>query len=260
VTDRRLVAALGVVVLAVGIVAGAAVLGVFDGGPSDDATDGPESNGSAAADDPTVAFVTGEDDRLQAVATGGQTIRGTSDLPAGTELRLRVTSAGSQPWVRTETLNVSENGTFAATVGLSPAAWNETFRAAVVAAENDTELANATGVVVADEYASTNPAVAIGPTSQGDTVIVRVDAAPNRSIVGKTGLPAGTVLEVDLRSTGSNPFLKDFEATVDAEGTFAGTVDFDDVPANTSFNTIVSYAENGTEIVDQPGVVVPPES
>lgn len=253
-TDRRLVA-VGVVLVAVAAVGTALILGVFDGSPSDDATDGPDANGSAAGDDPAVAFVTGEDDRLQVVGTTKQWLRAETDLQARTEVELRVTSTGPQPWARIESANVSENGTVAARLNLSPAAWNETFQAEVVDAETGVQLANATGVVVADEYLSKNPAIAIGRMHGG---VVFVDAASNRSIVGKTDLPAGTELAVDFRSTGSNPFLVDFEATVDADGTFAGTADFGDVPANTSFNAVVSYAQNGTEIVDRPGVTLPP--
>ncbi|WP_424017751.1 BGTF surface domain-containing protein [Halorientalis pallida] len=253
-TDRRL-AAVAVVIVAVTAVGTGMALGVFDGGPADDATDGTGPNESTVGDDPEVALVTGDDDRIQVVGTGGQTIRGTTDLPPGRAVEFRVTSTGPQPWARTETVNVSENGTFAAEIGLSLADWNETFQVEVVDAENGTRLANATGVVVADEYMSGSPAVALGRSSGS---VIRVDAARNRSMRGKTDLPAGTELEVDFRSTGSNPFLEDFEATVDAEGTFGGTVDFGDVPANTSFITTVSYAENGTEIVDTPGVTVPP--
>jgi hypothetical protein len=255
VTDRRLVAA-AVVIVAVAAVATGLVLGVFDGGPSDDATDGPGPNGSTARDDPTVSFVTGNDDRLQVVGTTKQWIRGESDLPPGTEVEVRVTSTGSEPWARTETVEVNGSGTFGARLNLSPASSTETFQVEVVDTENGTQLANATGVAVANEYTSKNPAVALWRSSGS---VMRVDAAPNRSILGKTDLPPGTVLEVDLRSQGSEPFLKDFEATVDAEGTFGGTLNFSDVRANSSFNAMVTYAENGTEIVDQPGVVVPPE-
>ncbi|RXK52006.1 BGTF surface domain-containing protein [Halorientalis pallida] len=222
-TDRRL-AAVAVVIVAVVAVGTGLVLGVFDGGPSDD--DGPEANGSAAGDDPTVSFVTGDDDRLHVVGTTKQWLRGETDLPPGTGVEVRVSSAGSQPWARSETATVSENGTVAARMDLSPAASTETFQVEVVT-KNGTRLANATGVIVADEYVSKNPAVALWRSSGS---VVHVEAAPNRSILGKTDLSAGTVLEVDLRSTGSDPFLKDFEATVDAEGTFAGTADFGDVP------------------------------
>jgi len=253
VTNRRLVAVVAVAVLVVGAVAGVAVLGVFD-----NTQDDPPANESTAGDggDRNVSFVTGDDDRVQVVSTGGQTVRGASDLPPGTRLEVRVTSTGSQPWARAETVTVGENGTFAATTDLSAAAWNETFQIEVVYAGNGTELANTTGAVIASEYLSNDPAVAMGRVS-GDVVFV--DAGGNRSVRGTTDLPPGTVLRIYFRSTGSDPFLEEFEATVDTEGTFAGTVDFGDVPTNTSFITVVSYAENGTKIVDTPGVVVPPD-
>ncbi|AQL43366.1 hypothetical protein BV210_11985 [Halorientalis sp. IM1011] len=255
-TDRRLVAAVAVVVVAVvAVVAGASVVGVFDGSPADDTS----PNESAVGDgtERTVALVTGDDNRVQAVATDNQSIRGESDLPPGTEVEVRVTSTGSQPWARAETVTVRENGTFAATVNLSPAAWNETFQTSVVYAENGTELANVTGAIVADEYASTNPAVAIGPMREA---VVRVDATSNESVVGTTDLPQGTVLEVEARRSGLTPFLKEFETTVDAEGTFVGTMNFSEVDENRTFRATVSYAENGTELADPLGVVTVPDS
>ncbi|NHN43221.1 hypothetical protein G9C85_16510 [Halorubellus sp. JP-L1] len=81
-----------------------------------------------------------------------------------------------------------------------------------------------------------------------------VQPATGQSITGTTTLSEGTQVTVRVRSSDSaNPFLRSSVATVDGDGTFDVTMNFDEVERGTEFEVSVHY--NGTRLATAPGVV-----
>lgn len=76
-----------------------------------------------------------------------------------------------------------------------------------------------------------------------------VDLAPNQTITGQTNVPAGSEVTVVVRAP-----LEDFTAkrtaTVDADGRFAATFDFDGVPEGTTIRVQVRF--DGRDLLDSP--------
>ena len=119
--------------LALALVATAAVAGTTIAQPSENTT---QSTGSFAYDGETL---------LVQNATG-QTIRGETSLPAGTDVTLSLKSSGPTPFLKTATATVGENGTFAATFDLSDVAADAPLQ--VSARANGTEIAETEGRIV----------------------------------------------------------------------------------------------------------------
>ncbi|WP_123535143.1 BGTF surface domain-containing protein [Halosimplex salinum] len=83
------------------------------------------------------------------------------------------------------------------------------------------------------------------PTHDGTTLDttdgeVRVAPASEQTISGETTLDPGTTVSIRVTSaSSSSPFLMTVEATVDDDGTFAGTFDFSGMSSGTPFDVTV---------------------
>ena len=80
-----------------------------------------------------------------------------------------------------------------------------------------------------------------------------VEQADERRIAGTSNLENGSQVTIRARSTGGSPFLRSAVATVNEDGSFAATFDFQDVQDGTEFT--VSVYKNGTELASTTGVV-----
>lgn len=85
----------------------------------------------------------------------------------------------------------------------------------------------------------------------GDRLVV--EQAADQRIAGTSNLENGSQVTVRARSSGDSPFLRSAVATVNADGSFATTFDFDSVQVGTEFT--VSVYRNGTQIGSATGVV-----
>ncbi|WP_436931378.1 BGTF surface domain-containing protein [Halosimplex halobium] len=85
-------------------------------------------------------------DALTVESAPDQSIAGETDLPAGTEVTLRLTSTGSSPFLKGATATVTEDGRFSAAVNMSAVAPGSTFEV-TVRHDHDT-IAIADGEVV----------------------------------------------------------------------------------------------------------------
>lgn len=141
----RKIAALGVAI-AIGVVAvvGVVAMNPVQGVGAMPGDDGGESTPDAA---PAGTTVVTEGDALALDAAADQTIRGRTDLAAGTELIVRMRSTGQNPFIRSVDVTVGEDGTFAATVDLSNVPGDASFEVVVI--HDGEELASANGTVSA---------------------------------------------------------------------------------------------------------------
>ncbi|WP_255150011.1 BGTF surface domain-containing protein [Halorarius halobius] len=98
------------------------------------------------------------------------------------------------------------------------------------------------------------------PSADGNaTLVVEGDRltlanATGQALYGRTDLPPGETLTVMLRASGTRPFLKSTETTVDAAGRFRATFDFSLVQPSTTFDVRVMH--NGTELTRGRGETV----
>lgn len=81
-----------------------------------------------------------------------------------------------------------------------------------------------------------------------------VEPAEGQTIRGETELDAGTELQIRLRSTGENPFLKSATATVEDDGTFEATYDMSGIDDGTTFDVVVH--RDGERFMNTTGEVV----
>jgi|GEM_PF-873913 len=89
-----------------------------------------------------------------------------------------------------------------------------------------------------------------------DGANLTLEAGPNQTVTGETGLDPGTTVQVRVVSTDdANPYLFAGETTVAEDGTFAATLDLSDVPPNTTFNASV-YGNDRT-LAETAGVLEP---
>ncbi|EMA16029.1 DUF7282 domain-containing protein [Haloarcula amylolytica] len=81
--------------------------------------------------------------------------------------------------------------------------------------------------------------------------LVTAQAAADQQITGTTSIAPGAEIEVEVESESeSNPFLERPETTVNADGTFAATLDFSDQSAGTNF-TAEFLDTNGNALGDE---------
>jgi hypothetical protein len=81
-----------------------------------------------------------------------------------------------------------------------------------------------------------------------------VERATGQQIAGTTNLENGSQVTIRVQSSDSQqPFLRSAVATVQPDGSFATTFDFEDVDRGVAFSVSVRY--NGTELASAPGVV-----
>lgn len=131
--------------------------GVVIGGQNDvsptNATEGnwtkaPVNDTSPVADEDHDTTLDADGDALTVESASGQSIAGETDLPAGTEVTIRLTSTGATtPFLRSATATVGDDGRFSAAVNMSAVDPGSTFEV-TVRHDGDT-LAIADGEVVA---------------------------------------------------------------------------------------------------------------
>lgn len=117
-----------------------------DPDPGDQTTDDPATD-SPNTDDATRFLYDGEE--LELASAPEQVVRGETDRPPGTELAVRIQSSesggGPQPFVRSTTTTVDDDGTFRVEFDLVHTEPGVTFQAVVL--EDGTRLATAPGSV-----------------------------------------------------------------------------------------------------------------
>ncbi|WP_436923446.1 BGTF surface domain-containing protein [Halosimplex amylolyticum] len=212
-------------------------------------------------------------DRLTLAALENETISGETDLDAGTELTVRLSStSSSSPFLIQETATVGDDGSFEATVDLVGIDNGTTFRVTV---RHDGEtVASADGMVVGGEnnVSTTDesnenwtavPANGTDEASETDhnTTLdyegdaLTLESAPNQTVTGETDLAVGTNVTVRLVSSGgSSPFLKSARTTVTEDGRFRTAVNMSTVPPGTEFEVTVRH--DGAQIENADGEVV----
>lgn len=114
----------------------AALVGIY-GIPG--VTDGGTAN---AAETPRFVH---DGDQLTLEPAEGQTIRGQTDLDAGTELAVRLRSTGDSPFLKSRSATVDDSGAFEATFDLSGVDGGTSFQAVVY--RNGSRVMNTTGEV-----------------------------------------------------------------------------------------------------------------
>lgn len=83
-------------------------------------------------------------------------------------------------------------------------------------------------------------------TTIADSDELALQAGAGQVIYGQTSLSPGTKVAVRVQSSGSSPFLKSVETTVDQSGTYRAVFDFADVPAGAEIR--IKVIHNGTEL------------
>lgn len=157
-----------------------------------------------------------EGESISLDAAEGQTIRGTSNFSAGTELTVYVGSnSGESRFLRWDTVTVDENGTFEATFDMSDVESGTEFDVDVLRGYE--LVAEGEGTVGAESAAEPNATIEEPGTHVWNT---GADA-----VAGTTNLPAGEELAVELRDSEGN-LVAERVATVDDNGSFAVPHDF----------------------------------
>lgn len=103
-----------------------------------------ETTGRVVAADPSIEL-TYEGDRVTLAPAGGQTVAGTSALPAGEPLIVRLRASGDNPFIRSVETTVTDGGDFTATFDLSGIAPDTAVSVVVVYAGD--QQATADGIV-----------------------------------------------------------------------------------------------------------------
>ena len=173
-----------------------------------------------------------EGDSLTLAAAADQSVTGTTTFGEGVELTVRLRSSSSSPFIATTETTVADDGTFEATFDLSQADPGTEFTA--TAAWYGMEQAKTTGEVVA-----LDPDVSLDV--DGETLTLAPETG--QSITGTSGLPDGETVTLRLQSQRGEVFLKQATATVDADGSFAATVDTSGLADGTLFLVEAYYDE-----------------
>jgi hypothetical protein len=195
-------------------------------------------------DGPYAAFVTADAGNVTLRATDRQVVRGETTLPTGTDLVVRLRSAGENPFLKTAGTTVESDGTFRATFNASNLEAGANFEAAVL--RDGETLATAPGEVVAPE-----PHAEASFAYEGERLTLA--NASGQVVRGKTDLDAGETVLVRMHSGGATPFIKSSEATVRENGTFRATFDMSNVPEGTTFRAFVSHDDE--RLTEAPGEV-----
>ncbi|WP_459194666.1 BGTF surface domain-containing protein [Halosimplex sp. J119] len=227
-------------------------------------TDGPDSDGA-----PSLEY---EGDRLTLAALENETVRGETNLSAGSEVTVRLTSTSdASPFLVQNTATIGEDGAFAAPVDLVGIANGSTFEA-VVRHDGET-LASAEGIVVGgineEPTADPTPTNRTGTVAESSRVAeedhnttldydgdkLTVESAIDQKIAGETDLSAGTNVTLRVVSSGGkNPFLKSAIATVSEDGRFTGGFNMTGIPSGTTIEVVVYH--DGEQIAVADGEVV----
>ncbi|MFC7140072.1 BGTF surface domain-containing protein [Halosimplex aquaticum] len=227
---------------------------------SETPTDGPDSDGV-----PSLEY---EGDRLTLAALENETVRGETNLSAGSEVTVRLTSTSdASPFLVQNTATVAEDGTFAAPVDLVGIANGSTFEA-VVRHDGET-LASAEGIVVGgvneEPTGDSTPTNRTGTVEESSRVAEEdhnttldydgdkptVESAAGQEIAGETDLPAGSNVTLRIASKGgANPFLKSATATVSEDGRFTAGFNMTGVPSGTTFEVVVYHDGERLAVAD----------
>lgn len=184
-----------------------------------------------------------EHESLQLEPATAQVVGGTTNLDPGTELVVRMRSAGENPFLISRAVNVGTDGSFQAAFDLSDVPSGTPYQVAVY--YNGSRVANASGEIV-----DPTPQIAL----QYDGANVTFESAANQTIRGETDLPPGTELLVRVRSSGSSPFIKQTETTVQENGAFTASFNFSSVDPGTSFEVQIRHA--GDSVATANGEVI----
>jgi hypothetical protein len=188
-----------------------------------------------------------ENGSLTVNATAGAVLSGTTDLPPGTEVSVRLQSIDAEnPFLLTDSATVSRDGEFRSVVDLASVTPGTEF--AAVVHYNGTNVAETTGTVVACD--DCRPAAET--TRFADDV--RAPAGPGVALDGRAAVPAGTELTVRVRSTGGTPLLISETVTADRTGRFRAVTDLGDVAPNTTVS--VSVRQGDTVLTETTRTVV----
>ncbi|MEF8840046.1 MAG: BGTF surface domain-containing protein [Haloarculaceae archaeon] len=110
----------------------------------------------------------------------------------------------------------------------------------VLVPRNDRQTATAQFRVVDDELEF--------DTNEDDLVLVR--AAPGQQITGTSTVAPGTEITVSASATGASAFLIDNDTEIQPDGTFAATLDFDNITAGQNFTLDVTQDFDNDPEVD----------
>lgn len=102
---------------------------------------------SSDASQPTPPYFETENGNVTVHAAENQHVKGMTNQSSGENVTVRVRSSGDSPFLKTQTVDVGENGTFDAAFDFSDVAAGTRFE--VTVHHNDTELATQSGVVTA---------------------------------------------------------------------------------------------------------------
>lgn len=183
-----------------------------------------------------------------------RTITGETGLQPGEQLEIRVTSTGQDAFRIATSTVVAEDGTFEATVDLSPVPAGARFQ---VTAHHDglTRARREVGLLgdlpepVDGRQVSGGVTVVYG----GDQLVL--EAAPDQTITGETRLEEGDVVTILLRSPDSHLYVTTTE--VDSYGTFDVTADLGGLQPRR--DVVVSAIGGGDAGGAAPAVIVPPD-
>ncbi|WP_415383176.1 BGTF surface domain-containing protein [Halosimplex sp. TS25] len=209
-----------------------------------------------------------EGDRLTLAALENETIRGETNLSAGSEVTVRLTATSdASPFLVQSTATVGEDGAFAAPVDLVGIANGSAFEA-VVRHDGET-LASAEGVVVGgineEPTADPTPTNRTGTVAESSRVAeadhnttldysgdeLTVESAADQQIAGETDLSTGTNVTLRVASTGgANPFLKSATATVTEDGRFTAGFNMTGIPSGTAFEVVVYHDGETLAVAD----------
>lgn len=209
---------------------------------------------SQLAAESTQLIYSGEALTLQ--AGPGQVVRGKTDLPAGTDLSIRIRNAGgSLNFFKVSSATVAKDGTFSATFDLSDVPAGTPVNVTVVA--NGSTLVSARGEVrtCTDACATptpSNPSATIDGSENGITLA----AGPGRYVAGSTNLPPGAELTIRILERGDTAAgkLASRIVTVGGNQTFRAVFNFSGVAPTTPVKVLVVH--NGSRIASGNATIV----
>jgi hypothetical protein len=172
---------------------------------------------AAAADQSTDTTTTGDvvsiattDGTVQVEAAAGQTISGTTELPAGTDLTVRLRSSSTEnPFVIPKNATVSDDGNFDVTVNMSRYSPGTTFDVTVL--DDGTTIEEADGEIVADASPTTERTTDELPEDGEPTMTettTETTAAPDTTTGSGPGFGVGLALVSILGVVAGSRYLR----------------------------------------------------
>lgn len=205
---------------------------------------------------------------LELTAAESQVIHGQSDLPAGEDVAVSLSSTGQNPFRLTNRTVTEEDGEFKTTVDLSHVPANTSFTLSV--RHGGEQIGSTTGVInvtnqqqrgdKSDNAESNDLQDALTLAYEGEQM--ELENAGNRTIAGAGDITANHTVRIRLRGSGETPFLLTEQAEVDRHGNYKAIVNMDelDVPPGTEFDiNVVAYGEDERLQTTGTGVVVESE-